>query len=432
MNLLDTMSSSTKTKIDDLVTSIPSNIDMTGTTNLNVKSYAGYANSSIHGKKAGIFYWFFESQSKKTKDTPIIMWFNGGPGASSTLGLFLENGPYTMKDNGNIVENPYSWNKDAHIIYWDQPIGTGYSMVYDENPQTTFVENEDQLSQMLYEAFNSFLETHDEYSDCPIYIMGESYGGKYVPNIALKFDEHGNKNLKGIAVGDGWINSRLQMKNYIDYVYTLGYMDSKQYEIMNSEYKQFAKYLDLKIYDKAYTLSNNMVDEASSYGGNFDVYDIRSFKSISMDNVKTYMSNKKVKEILNVPTDKTWECADNTGPVANNLIEDNMIDSSNLYSELIKQTDKYKILMYAATFDTACGALSTEMILNDISKWGNEKDNEMWFNASRNIWKDDGDIPRGFVKSYKNLTQIIIPNSGHQVPYFQPKASLDMINRFIK
>lgn len=71
--------------------------------------------------------------------------------------------------------------------------------------------------------------------------------------------------------------------------------------------------LDTKIYDKAYTLSNYMVDEASSYGGNFDVYDIRSFKSISMDNVKTYMSNKKVKEILNVPTDKTWECADNTG-----------------------------------------------------------------------------------------------------------------------
>ncbi|MCT4585272.1 MAG: S10 family peptidase [Peptostreptococcaceae bacterium] len=422
----------TTTKTQNLVTSIPSNIDMTGTINLNVKSYAGYANSSINGKKAGIFYWFFESQSKKTKDTPIIMWFNGGPGASSTLGLFLENGPYTMKDDGNIVENPYSWNKDAHIIYWDQPIGTGYSMVYDEDPQTTFVENEDQLSQMLYEAFNSFLEEHDEYSDCPIYIMGESYGGKYVPNIALKFDEHGNKNLKGIAVGDGWINSRLQMKNYIDYVYTLGYMDSKQYEIMNSEYKQFAKYLDLKIYDRAYTLSNNMVDEASSYGGNFDVYDIRSFKSISMDNVKTYMSNKKVKEILNVPTDKTWECADNTGPVANNLIEDNMIDSSNLYSELIKQTDKYKILMYAATFDTACGALSTEMILNDISKWGNEKDNEMWFNASRNIWKDDDDIPRGFVKNYKNLTQIIIPNSGHQVPYFQPKASLDMINRFIK
>lgn len=386
----------TTTKTQNLVTSIPSNIDMTGTINLNVKSYAGYANSSINGKKADIFYWFFESQSKKTKDTPIIMWFNGGPGASSTLGLFLENGPYTMKDDGNILENPYSWNKDAHIIYWDQPIGTGYSMVYDENPQTTFVENEEQLSQMLYEAFNSFLEEHNEYRDCPIYIMGESYGGKYVPNIALKFDEHGNKNLKGIAVGDGWINSRLQMKNYIDYVYTLGYMDSKQYKIMNSEYKQFAKYLDLKIYDKAYTLSNNMVDEASSYGGNFDVYDIRSFKSISMDNVKTYMSNKKVKEILNVPT------------------------------------DKYKILMYAATFDTACGALSTEMILNDISKWGNEKDNEMWFNASRNIWKDDDDIPRGFVKNYKNLTQIIIPNSGHQVPHFQPKASLDMINRFIK
>jgi len=38
----------------------------------------------------------------------------------------------------------------------------------------------------------------------------------------------------------------------------------------------------------------------------------------------------------------------------------------------------------------------------------------------------------GFKKQYKNLTQIIIPNSGHQVPYYKAETSLHMINNWIK
>ncbi len=415
----------------NIIERIPGDIKSNSWITLDVISYAGYANTSIKGKKAGLFYWFFEAEAPESEEIPLIMWFNGGPGASSTLGLFLENGPYTMSPEGNVIKNQYGWNKKAHIIYWDQPVGTGYSTVYDENPEKTFVTSENQLSEMLYEAFIDFLEKHPKYSNCPVYIAGESYAGKYVPNIALMFDQKGDTNLKGISVGDGWINSRMQMMNYIEYAYTLGYNDTKQYNEMCDKYKSFCKYLDEKNYKEAYDVSNKIVEKVSEYGGGFNVYDIRNFSDIPMDNVKTYMSSPTVKGILNVPKDTVWQCADNSGPVAENLIEDNMIDSSELYSELIVNNAKYKILMYAATFDTACGALSTEMILNNISKWGNDKDNEAWKNIDRSIWKDSEDIPKGFIKTYKNLTQIVIPNSGHQVPYFQPKASLDMINNWI-
>ena len=38
---------------------------------------------------------------------------NGGPGASSLVGLFAENGPLLLNEANELVPNPYSWNKMA-------------------------------------------------------------------------------------------------------------------------------------------------------------------------------------------------------------------------------------------------------------------------------------------------------------------------------
>lgn len=443
--------------MDDLVKKIPANIEKKPSLiNLNVRSFAGYATANFvtensQEKQAQLFYWFFESQKfhpnlarneKEVGNTPLIIWLNGGPGAPSTLGLFLENGPYRIQDDskGSLIENKFSWNKETHIMYWDQPIGTGYSNVMGENPETTFVKNEDDLSEIFYRALQYFLGKHPEYRSCPIIIAGESYGGKYVPNIAVKIhsknnesDEDENKiNLKGIAVGDGWINARLQMEIYIEYAYTLGYLDKYQRDqIRKGDYKTFCTALDNEEWLRAYKISSNMVSNVSAMGGGFDPYDIRSFSEISMKNVQTYMELPAVKKALHVQEDQKWNCADNEGPVAENLIEDNMQDSSQVYSDFIKHENLYKVLMYTGTFDTACGSLSTELFLYKLEKWDNPDDNKIWKKLARTIWAQPSNRVKGYIKQYKNLIQIVIPNSGHQVPYFKPEISRDMMYYWI-
>ena len=428
---------------DDIVKFIPGNCkNNINPIALDVTSFAGYAGTPFHEKTAELFYWFFESRSSApVESTPLIIWLNGGPGAPSTLGLFLENGPYGIKEDaeGTVIVNDAGWNEKAHLLYWDQPVGTGYSCVSGEHPEETFVTNEDELSDIFHGALQDFLTRHPRYRSCPLYITGESYGGKYIPNIALKIDEKNeaassdNKiNLKGIAVGDGWIDPGLQMKVYIDYAFTMGYLDTCERLRQMESFEKFRNALDRRVWKEAYTISNDIVADVSALGGNFDVYNISRFSEISMANVQSYMENETVKRALHVPQSQPWICADNKGPVAENLIEDNMSDTSSLYGRIIEKTEKYRVLMYTGTFDTACGSLSTEKILYDLKKWNDDEENNKWKSVERFIWgKTEDTPPKGFIKRMHNLTQIVIPGSGHQVPYYKPYISREMINTWM-
>jgi carboxypeptidase C (cathepsin A) len=57
-----------------------------------------------------MWFWFFESRSSPST-APLAMWLNGGPGCSSMIGLFQENGPCHFVNGASTPSlNPYSFN----------------------------------------------------------------------------------------------------------------------------------------------------------------------------------------------------------------------------------------------------------------------------------------------------------------------------------
>ena len=113
-------------ELPDIITSLPNYLENQPFPCM----YSGTINVD-EDTDSNLFYWFFRDEKLK-EDAPLILWINGGPGASSMIGLFIENGPLKLvRDQNNILKVHYlegiSWTSIANVIFLDQPIGTGYS-----------------------------------------------------------------------------------------------------------------------------------------------------------------------------------------------------------------------------------------------------------------------------------------------------------------
>ena len=134
---------------------------------LKETQYAGFLPT---GKDDGhIFYWLFGSRAEWTADTPLLVWLQGGPGASSMTGLMFENGPFTLQPNLTLTRNEWSWNTDAHVVYFDQPVGTGFSYCADRG----YVTSEREAAEQLRDVIVQLLLMHPVIKECPLFLTGE-------------------------------------------------------------------------------------------------------------------------------------------------------------------------------------------------------------------------------------------------------------------
>lgn len=68
-------------------------------------------------KLGRMFYFFFESRNNN-KD-PVVIWLTGGPGCSSELALFYENGPFKIADNMSLLWNEYGWDQVSFFVFFE-------------------------------------------------------------------------------------------------------------------------------------------------------------------------------------------------------------------------------------------------------------------------------------------------------------------------
>ncbi|KVH92700.1 Peptidase S10, serine carboxypeptidase [Cynara cardunculus var. scolymus] len=95
--------------------------------NVSFQQHSGYiVTNKEHGRS--LFYYFVQADSVNHSSLPLTLWLNGGPGCSSLgFGAFMENGPFQVGENGELVNNQHSWNLESNMLYVESPIGVGFS-----------------------------------------------------------------------------------------------------------------------------------------------------------------------------------------------------------------------------------------------------------------------------------------------------------------
>jgi carboxypeptidase C (cathepsin A) len=127
-----------------------------------------------------MWFWFFEARNSSST-APLAMWLNGGPGCSSMIGLFQENGPCTFNnDSGSTpVLNLYSWNSYANMLYVDQPIGTGFSFGTDDVNSTVTA------APFVWKFLQAFYARFPNYINRNFGLFTESFGGHFASEFAV-------------------------------------------------------------------------------------------------------------------------------------------------------------------------------------------------------------------------------------------------------
>ncbi|KYQ91504.1 peptidase S10 family protein [Tieghemostelium lacteum] len=189
--------------------------------------YSGYLSFESEQDQKNHFFWFVESQNDPSTD-PLVLWLNGGPGCSSSLGYLTEHGPFLVykdssksgQDKYRVYENPNSWNQYASIIYMESPAGVGFS--YSNN--TNYTSGDTITANDNYLALNQFFSLFPEYLPNDFYIAGESYGGSYCTELSQKVvEENSNSgntimNLKGLMVGNPTFNYTTDAQFYLPFM----------------------------------------------------------------------------------------------------------------------------------------------------------------------------------------------------------------------
>ena len=180
--------------------------------------YHGYININKKIPKDKLFYYMYPSRIDP-ETAPLLIFLQGGPGCSGSFGQIMEQGPIKVNKNGTKAYlNPYAWNTRMNMIMPDSPQGTVFSKSQSDKdiPATS-----KQVGEQLFKFMQGFFELYPEFKGRPFYIAGESYAGKYIPyfghHILSNIQDNPAFNLKGVIIGDGYVDPLYQYPANIEY-----------------------------------------------------------------------------------------------------------------------------------------------------------------------------------------------------------------------
>ncbi|KAI5118997.1 hypothetical protein M0805_004407 [Coniferiporia weirii] len=408
-----------------------------------VNAYTGYIDVGTRH----IFFYFFESRSSPETDD-VIFWTNGGPGASSALGLFMELGPCRIENATSTKFNPHSWNSNANIFFVDQPISVGFSYAsYGEHVSTT-----EEAATDIAAFIAIFFEHFVQFKGRGLHMAGESYGGRYIPVFASAIYDQNAKlveagltpiNLKSVMIGNGWTDFFRMVPSYFDMACTsaAAFLDISTCIRMKKAVPLCRKWTSAACIDMfdpmscgaAMNFCSNELQLPVSLSGK-NPYDVSKDCEGQLADTLCYPITKSIQAYLDQPDlRKTLGVDPSVGnfktispavEYAFGLTLDRLHPTQHWLSMLLER--KVRTLIYVGEYDWICNWIGNDAFTLAM-EWSGQSEFAKqplrdWTVDKRNAGK---------VRTAGPLTFATIKDAGHMVPYDKPIEALALVNRWI-
>ncbi|KAF7304306.1 hypothetical protein HMN09_00832400 [Mycena chlorophos] len=412
-------------------------------TTAGVHTMSGYADvsSSVH-----TWFWFFAARNN-ANTAPFTLWLNGGPGCSSMIGLFQENGPCNVNSDGKTtVLNPYSWNEVSNMIYIDQPTGTGFS--YGTDTVTSTVTAASQIWAVIQLLFES--PEFSSYASRDFILATESYGGHYGPEFSEYFEDQNGKiasgsisgvtiHLTALMINNGWIDPLIQNLAYVTFAQNApGYgplVSASEVTKMNNTYYQ--KNGCLAQQQNCYAAgnsssSNSICEDADNFCGslfedavgNRDPYDLSQSSAAAFppEYYVNYLGLSSVTKAIGATSSSYSECPD----APYNKFVPSGDDARTFLPALTNMINLgLRVLVWAGDLDIICNWGNYQAVL--AMDWPGAA--ELKATPLTNITVSGA--PVAAVVNVDNFSFARVFKAGHEVAAFVPAGALAIFEQIV-
>ncbi|KAG8775314.1 hypothetical protein FRC12_001556 [Ceratobasidium sp. 428] len=428
-----------------------------------VKMYSGYLDVDYGAKH--LFFYFFESRNQPDAD-PVLMWINGGPGCSSSLGLFMELGPCSIHGPPKVGSNgtnwnPYSWNDKANLFFLDQltylikadfSVGVGFSYAdYGETVSTT-----EEAAKNVQAFVTIFFETFSKFRGREFHMSGESYGGRYLPVFASEIMDQNKRaevggfvpiNLKSVLIGNGMTDFKSMFEAYYEIqcknLSMVPFQDISSCVAMKQALPRCLDMYTKECIDRTDTVGCAMAArfchstlDMPYRNMNRNPYDMtKPCTSEELSTSLCYPFTKHINNFLDLPETRKalgvhpsvgnyTGCSRDVGIRFSQTL-DHFHSNQYYVAGLLERG--VKVLIYVGTYDYICNWVGNQKWIQSLDWTGSgaytaEKDRE---------WTVDGKTA-GITRSAHGLTFATVNGAGHMVPYDKPKEALIMLTRWLE
>lgn len=411
-----------------------------------VGAYTGY----IDIEARHLFFYFFESRSDPANDD-VIFWTNGGPGCSSSIGLFMELGPCRVTSPNATKYNPYSWNDKANIFFIDQPIGVGFSYAdYGETVGTT-----DEAAKDIASFVAIFFEHFSKFKGNAFHMAGESYGGRYIPVFASAVYDQNPKlieagmtpiNLSSVMIGNGCSDFVTITPSYyemqckpmtVEPIVSIASCIRQKLALPRCEkwLKESCRdSYDAMNCDAAFAFCDSEISTPYMLTG-YNPYDISKLCDGPLSEtlcypvtkaISTFLDRADIRSLIGVDAAVTGNFSSCSNSVGRdfNVNGDPMFPTQLYLAALLERG--VRTLIYVGANDWICNWVGNERMTLGMEWTGQAAFGEKTLEE----WTVDGHAA-GLTRSHGPLTFATIYNAGHMAPYDMPKESLELVNRWL-